>query len=420
MSGLIGLISIFFIILITMLAAVRWPSISKILYVALTLRLILLLSGHYLITLPDSNSDSIRFELNAWILASDGFFNVLNNYKGPDSYFISWLIAIPYSLFGRSLLMAQSISLFFGIISIVLAWKLAQILWNNDAARKTAWLVALFPSMVLYSVLILREIYICFFLLLAVYGVVVWTKTYNFKPLIVVIIGFVGATFFHGAMILGAILFAIIFSIIILIELYKLILRFKVNNKILIYTMITIIIFFTLTSNIISVPKIGNLTNLTKIQIILNNLNKAYRGDASLPTWTKINFINELFHKGIVKSVYFIYSPFPWDIKKISHTIGAIDGLLYFFLSYLIIKNIKIIWRDPALRIIMIILVFYIFIFGISMGNFGTGIRHRVKFAILFILLAAPFLPNIFLFKKAKFRKSDKHFNIKKKNNKYF
>jgi hypothetical protein len=184
--------------------------------------------------------------------------------------------------------------------------------------------------------------------------------------------------------------------------------------------MITIIIFFTLTSNIISVPKIGNLTNLTKIQIILNNLNKAYRGDASLPTWTKINFINELFHKGIVKSVYFIYSPFPWDIKKISHTIGAIDGLLYFFLSYLIIKNIKIIWRDPALRIIMIILVFYIFIFGISMGNFGTGIRHRVKFAILFILLAAPFLPNIFLFKKAKFRKSDKHFNIKKKNNKYF
>ena len=131
--------------------------------------------------------------------ASDGFFNVLNNYKGPDSYFISWLIAIPYSLFGRSLLMAQSISLFFGIISIVLAWKLAQILWNNDAARKTAWLVSLFPSMVLYSVLLLREIYICFFLLLAVYGVVVWTKTYNFKSLILVIIGFLGATFFHGA-----------------------------------------------------------------------------------------------------------------------------------------------------------------------------------------------------------------------------
>ena len=132
----------------------------------------------------------------------------------------------------------------------------------------------------------------------------------------------------------------------------------------------------------------------------MNNLKKAYRGDASLPAWTKINYPHELLYKGPVKSIYFIFSPFPWDIKKKYHIIGLLDSFLYLWLSVLILKNIKTIWRDPVLRILLILLASYIFIFGISMGNFGTGIRHRLKFVIMFILLAAPFLPRIIFFKK--------------------
>ena len=39
------------------------------------------------------------------------------------------------------------------------------------------------------------------------------------------------------------------------------------------------------------------------------------------------------------------------------------------------------------------------FVHGIGVGNFGTGIRHRSKFAVIFILLAAPLLKKI-IFKK--------------------
>ena len=75
------------------------------------------------------------------------------------------------------------------------------------------------------------------------------------------------------------------------------------------------------------------------------------------------------------------------------------DALLYMYLTFLILKNLKVIWKDPALRIILILLLSYIFVFGIGVGNFGTGIRHRSKFAVLFILLAAPFLKKFIFFK---------------------
>ena len=77
-----------------------------------------MLLGHYFITLPDSTADAETFEIVAWRIGQDGFLSVISNYQGPSARFISWLLAIPYSLFGRSILMAQSISLFF------LEWEL--------------------------------------------------------------------------------------------------------------------------------------------------------------------------------------------------------------------------------------------------------------------------------------------------------
>ena len=74
-------------------------------------------------------------------------------------------------------------------------------------------------------------------------------------------------------------------------------------------------------------------------------------------------------------------------------------------LIYLIFKNRKVIWKDPALRIILIILVSYIFIFGLGTSNFGTGLRHRTKFVIEIVILAAPLIPRFIFFKKIKLNK---------------
>ena len=400
MSDLIGFISIFFTFFFVIILSIRIPEISKFLIVALIVRIFLILFGYYVSPLPDSGADAVTFERDAWKLGEDGFFNLIKNFTGPSPHFISWLIGIPYSLFGRSILMAQSISLFFGMGCIYLSWLVAKEIWDNKIAIKVGWTIALFPSVTLYSVLILREVYIVFFLLLALYGITLWIRTYSFKSMIISTIGFVGAVFFHGGLMVGALIFLSIVGYTSFKKIFGLFINLKINFKFLVLTFLFVIFLQLYFTNQLSVPYLGTFEDSINISNIQNRTDVATRGTASWPEWTTINSPIEILYKGPLRSVYLVFSPFPWDISEIRHIIGMLDGLLYMYLSFLILCNIKVILNDPVLRIFLLLFLAYIFVFGIGVGNFGTGIRHRSKFVIIMILLAAPYLKQFVFFKK--------------------
>lgn len=402
MSDLLGFVSIALLFLFTMCLALRWSDIKNILFVALIIRIIILLFGHYFVTLPDSTADAETFERIAWEMGQEGFSHVLSQYNGFTPRFISWLIAIPYSVFGRSVLMAQSISIFFGISSILLGYKIAHILWNKNVANKAGWTLALFPSLALYSVLVMREVYVFFFITLAVYGIVTWVKTDKTKSFIIAIIGFIGAMCFHGAMFLGLLIFIAIVIALKIKIFFKMLMKLKISFKNLILISLIALSFTYYVSNNIHVSYLGSFEKLTNIDKLMRKTNVSTRGNASWPKFTVINSPSEFLYKGPLRSLYVIFSPFPWDIKQKRHLIGLLDSTIYLYLSFLILRNIKMIWTDPALRIILILLLSYIYIFGIGVGNFGTGIRHRSKFVIMFIILAAPFLPKFIFSKKEK------------------
>ena len=69
-------------------------------------------------------------------------------------------------------------------------------------------------------------------------------------------------------------------------------------------------------------------------------------------------------------------------------------------MAYLIFYNREVILKDPALCIILSILICYFFVFGIGVGNFGTALRHRSKFIIELIIIAGPFIPKLLISKK--------------------
>ena len=394
MEDLLGFTGILVVSLITIILAFRFKEISNILVFALSLRVLILLFGHYIYPLPDSTSDAIGFEITTRNLAESGFFNLLEKFDLNPFIFFSWIHAIPYSLFGESVLMGQSISLLFGIGTIFMVWKIAVIIWDNNIANKVGWTMALFPSLILYSVLFLREIYICFFLSLSLYGIVLWVKSGSLKSIIVAFVGFICATLFHCAMFVGALIFLIILIIKFLKDFFILLKKNKLNLKNLISIFL---LFFALSIYFVSNVKISYLGTFKSINtdLLLEKTQYAFRGDASWPEWTKAKSGLELIYKAPIRSLYFAYSPFPWDVKKVKHLIGLLDGLFYIYLSYLILLNFKYICKDPCLRIILILLLSYLLIFGFGVGNFGTGIRHRVKFVFIFILLAAPMIKKL-------------------------
>jgi hypothetical protein len=393
MIDLLGIISILLVSLIYVIIALRLPVISKIIIAALFVRIIILFVGN-LVPLPDTGSDSRSFELVAWDMAQDGFSNLYLNYPGIDSKFYSFLIAIPYSLFGRSILMAKSMSLFFGMGSVILSWLVAKKLFNNNIiALKVGWVVALFPSLILYSVITMREAYVSFFFLIAILGVISWFRDEDFRSIILAISGFVLSSFFHGGMLLGVIFFftvILFFSFKKFLNLFK---QLKINKKNLIIIIISLLIMTFYFTNKFAIPKIGTFESAIELKFVINKV--FHKGDSSYPDFLKINSATEFLYKSPIRALYFLFSPFPWDINKISHMIGLIDSFIYIALTYLIFCNRKLVLKDPAFFSIFLILAGYFFVFGVGVDSFGTSIRHRSKFVIAMILLAAPFIPNI-------------------------
>ena len=92
----------------------------------------------------------VRYEGYAWILAQSGIKNVLP-FTGFDSNFLSWLLAIIYSLTDRSIMLLQSISLLCSIGTLFLTYKFVSKIWSERDAIYVLWIISLFPTQILYQ-----------------------------------------------------------------------------------------------------------------------------------------------------------------------------------------------------------------------------------------------------------------------------
>ncbi len=142
------------------------------------------------------------------------------------------------------------------------------------------------------------------------------------------------------------------------------------------------------------------------INLIIYKANIGIKGLASYPSWLIMNNENELLIKIIFRIIYFLYSPFIWDIKSSFHLFGLLDGILYLILSIYLIKNWRLIWENPIARFFILLIFFYLIIYALGVGNFGTGIRHRSKLVVLLIVLAAPRINKFIFSAKKKIYKS--------------
>jgi len=401
-TGLAGLFGLIFVSLITLYFSRYYKSLATILYVALCVRLVVIFFGNYLGPLPDSMGDTGYFESKAWAWSQDGFFGVLSYYPSDkSSLLMSWMHAFLYSLTGRNVILLQSFSLLLGMGSVLLGSRLAHKIWSEKISIKVGWILALYPTLVLYSCLVLREAYVWFFLLVALYGIVCWSKDGGFKSLIIIFIGFSGATISHGGMFVGGFVFLIILVLFYFIKIIKSLKFLKISiNSLTILSLLIITMFYILSLD--SIPKLGSVKRIFDFERLVTEISDRNINRAAFPEWTIPKTSFELIYKAPIRIIYFIFSPFLWDIKKFSHLLGFFDGIFYLILFILFIKNFKSIWSNRSLRIIFIILASYLVAYGLGTGNFGTGIRHRTKFIIVAILMVAPWIPK-FVLKKKKF-----------------
>lgn len=405
MDTLLGTQFLLFIFLFILIFVNKNLKIRKILIVAFFIRtLFVVLEQFQLIKLPDgnsTNSDAYSFIKFARLYSNEQGLLILADFFVQDSKFISRIISIFFTIFGESIMMAKSISVALGISSVYLTYTLSEKLWGNRSAEKAAWIVALYPSLVLYSVITLREVYVVFFLLIALNGIAKYFENKSFYSLIQIFFGFYILSLFHGPMALGGLIF---FAYLIISKVKYFLLKIK-TLKISLFSLTAIIILilplFLFINFNIKFPYMGTYQQIVNPEYIIKISNYGFRGEASYPNWLIINETYEIFTKTIFRVIYFLYSPFVWNIEKLSHYIAFLDGSFGIILSIYLIKNWREILNNPIARILILILICYLILYGIGTANFGTVFRHRSKFIVILVILAAPKIHKfIFSFKK--------------------
>jgi len=385
-------------------------SIFNFLLVAFILRSSCLLLDQYFIPLPDSTADAIRYEIAAFNYSKDYGLNIIFNLFQDDSFFISRIISIFYTLLDRSPMMAKAFSVWMGVGSVYLIYRLAFELWGQQAAVRAGWVATLFPSLILYSAIILKEPYTIFFFMYGLNGCVLFIKEKKISNFTQACFGLLVTTIINGAMIFGI----ITFLIYVLFDIIKKKNYLIYKNKIFVYSLLLVFILpiYFYVAGYYAIPKYGNFERLTNIEITLKKITYSSRvstqhgaSGAAYPKWLIPKNLEEIIYISPIRMIYFLYSPFPWDIKRLSHVVGLLDSLLYIYLSICFWKNRKECFKDPSLRFLIIVFMISIFVYCWGVGNFGTGIRHRSKFIGILLALVAPRIAKFNFLKKIKILK---------------
>jgi hypothetical protein len=391
MQDLLGWVFLLIVFVVILILPKKHSHIKNILLVAFILRAIVVVFDQYeLIRLPDGYADASKFETLAREFSRNQGLSVLFDFFIPDSFLISRIISIFYTIFGENKMMAQSISVLLGVGSVYLVYKLCLNLWDYCSAQKAAWVTALFPILILYSSITLRETYIIFFLLIGLNSIAKFMKDHSFISLLQVLFSFYVLTFFHGPAAIGGFVFLTYLLLNLIKKQLILLYNFKINILSFFLIIIYLIPLILFANNYIQLPYIGGIKTLFNLDKFIPKINNYINDTASYPEWFIITNNLEFYSKGIIKIFYFVYSPFIWDIESYHHLLGLFDGILYIILTIYVIKNWQAIWENPITRLFILLFIVYIIIYGISIGNFGAATRHRSKFVVILIVLAAP------------------------------
>lgn len=386
MEPFAGVVVLTFTGLIVIFSALKWRWMAFPLTLAFALRTALALVNCYVVSLPDSQADARTFVLFAEEWAQKP---IELNFMDDTSYFISWIISMLYRFVGVDLLAAHALSVLTGTSAVLLGGQLAYALWQEvRLARIATWWMAIFPTLNLYSALTLRESYVWLSLTVALLGVVMALRGSTILGVGLAGIGFAFATLFHGGMIVGAFALVLILGVHSMLRTLQLGWRQRIAPSAIFWLVVAgsaLVAFFSINPTL---PKLGRLEQTLTTDALIQSSVYAFEGGASYPAWLLPNSPIDLILKLPIRLAYFLFAPFPWDVRSPHHIVGLIDSLLYLYLFWLLWRGRHALLSNITSRWMLIVLAVIVLTFSLGTGNFGTGIRHRAKITIPLMTLA--------------------------------
>lgn len=355
---------------------------KEIILVAFFVRVIFLIIDLYFrdkFTLPNSGRDSEQYFLHA-ISISDNIELLGKTRMGLYSDFL----AILYRFIGVNRIFSQYINVLLGINIIYLCSKIFTYLEiKHNISKLSLWILALFPNSVIMSSILLREVFIMFFVTYSIYYFIKWYKYGGDVKMIISSVLLFIASIFHSGVI--GLIIGYFFAYLVYDRNKN---RLRFNKKTILYFIIISIfssILFIRFGDII-LNKFGNIEDLQSIYDRANlRLND---GESNYLVGLEVTNLFQLIIYTPVRVIYFLFSPMPWNWRGILDIVSFIfDSTTYIFIIYFILNTNKNYKDYPLITCLTIGVLTTCLIFGIGVSNTGTAIRHRQKIFTVLILI---------------------------------
>lgn len=378
-------------LVMVLMVGMQKRSLLTPLLVAYLARIGMIVFHNHIYSLPQGGADASVFDRTARGWAVDGCLAAFQHLDPTGSYLYSGLLSIFYACVGPSRTGAQLLNALAGTAAVAVLSLTVWRMWGRTSATRCAWLLALFPALLIYSAVTLREAFILAIFSCAVYAAVRFSEYWRVAWAIVSVSFFSVAATLHGGMAFGIVgLFAA--------TAYHHLSRSTGTAKarmqrqfvvglVMVLSGATLVVFL----DQVFVPKLGNLGSLDT-ELVADMVTSRAQGGAAYLTGLSVNSPVDILWQAPIRVAYFLFSPFPWDIRSPSHIFGLVDALLYLTLTILLFRFRKELMANPAVMIVLGILLALALVYAYGTSNFGTAMRHRAKFYVAIVLVVAPVL----------------------------
>ncbi|GEK57699.1 hypothetical protein CHL76_01210 [Marinococcus halophilus] len=352
--------------------------LMNIVFLAFFLRIITVFFMSIFGILPyqyDNNWDLTASQLLPSWHAGNFYFDVGN---GFEPYSI--LTTIIYFLLGENPIYMQLLNAFFGALTIYVIFLICLKLFNKRVAYLTSIIIALWPTYIFFISMQMRESLAIFFITLLIYFFINWLNDFKIKNLIGVLIALIFSALIREQ---NAVLVTLILFPFVIVHFWK-----NSNKYLKIFSVIFSFVGLIIAFLILNVSGYLSYLNLNYIS---EEMNYRTDGETAYLAWMNYSSIFDLIIYSPIRLIYFVYTPFPWQITDFQQAISFLESIVLIIMTFYILKNIKKIINYSLYKKGFFFLIAFCLLGLIANGlidsNVGTAIRHKLQYLYLFIIL---------------------------------
>jgi hypothetical protein len=383
METITGLIGMLVAAVIVIWLATKNSPIARPLLVGFVLRASLAIVDALIYPLPGAG-DGVGWNRVAWYWARNGIEGTFE-YMTPGHPLYIWMMSVVYVVFGRSPLLIQSGNVLLGTLMIAAVWRLAgQLSTDATTARRAAWLTAVFPSLVFFSSVLLREVVVSYPLVLSVLFLVRWYRERQARLAVAALAGLLVSMAFHSGG-LAVLLFAGVWLIGSWLKaLFSGQFAHLGRNTLALIAglaVVALVLGSGFGQQKFTGLESGDLAVLNERQEGFAHGRTAYLEDL------RATSTSDLIWQTPIRLTYFLFAPFPWMMETGSDAFGVLDSLLFVTLVAWAFHNRKAVSSVPLRVLTLGVFGALAVVFALGVSNYGTALRHRNK--MLPLLIAA-------------------------------